>query len=241
MRKQGINEREAEPDRLQLKHLDQRFCALWNRCLSNGFCSNAKSIYQQVSSCYSEPHRAYHTLDHLGHALQQLDLVSNRLGDPDALEMALWFHDIVYKPGSPTNELESAMLFANSANHCLPPNFVRSVYELILATTHSDTPQFPDAAYISDIDLSSLGLPWERFRRDSNAVRKEQAHLPDDIAYLKQVRFLRSLVARPRIFFSNFFFFRYEHHARRNIDRFLVTLADKLDIRASIFSEVAFG
>lgn len=210
--------------------LEERFCALWNRCLYNGLRSNAGSVYREIAFFYSEPHRAYHTLSHLVHCFQQLDLAANLLRNRDAVEIALWFHDIVYQPGSSSNELESARLFANRAKRWLSPNLVSEVYDLIMVTVHRTIPRAHDAIYVSDIDLSSLGLPWERFLAASNNVRTEQFQLPDHIFYPRHVRFLRFLLARPRIFFSDLFFSRYEHVARQNITHFVNVLTEKGDV-----------
>jgi predicted metal-dependent HD superfamily phosphohydrolase len=218
----------AKPE--SIDHLEERFSALWNRCLYDGLRSNAGSVYQEIAFFYSEPHRAYHTLNHLAQCFQQLDLAANLLRNRDAVEMGLWFHDIIYAPGSSTNELESAKLFASRASHCLSPDFVSEVYNLIMVTTHREIPIANDAIYVSDIDLSSLGLPWECFLEDANNLRAEQAQLPDHIYYPRHVRFLRFLLARPRIFCSDLFFSRYENVARQNITRFVDALTEKGDV-----------
>ena len=57
---------------------------------------------------YSEPHRAYHTWEHvealLGH-FGQLDWF-----DPKGVEIAVYYHDAIYDPLSSSNEADSADL-----------------------------------------------------------------------------------------------------------------------------------
>ena len=224
----------TQRDHIPSEDLEDRFCALWDRCLCKRLGLDARGVYREVAACYGEPHRSYHTLKHLEHTLHQLDLVGNRLGHPDAVEMALWFHDIVYKPAGATNELESAELFLARAGKCLPGNFVKEVYDLILATAHRQIPRTKDAKYLSDIDLSGLGLPWKSFWKDSKAIREELALLPDDVFYLRQIPFLDILLARPRIFCSDFFYFRYENIARQNIARLLARVRHKVKLQAAI-------
>ena len=104
-------------------------------------------------------------------------------------------------------------------------NFRRRVYDLILITIHPEQPRSLDQEFMVDIDLSSFGLPWPAFRRDSNAVRNEYAHMADERFYPAQIRFLRALLARPSFFFTEFFRNRYEQTARSNITRHIEELS----------------
>jgi predicted metal-dependent HD superfamily phosphohydrolase len=70
-----------------------------------------------------------------------------------------------------------------------------------------------------DIDLSSLGLPWPDFLRDSHALRQEQAPLSDGQFHRGRIRFLEALLARPAIFHTDLFRDRCEAAARRNLSR----------------------
>ena len=73
--------------------------------------------------------------------------------------------------------------------------------------------------FIVDIDLSSFGLPWDEFVRDSAAVRAEFGHLSDDTFYPRQRDFMRKLLARPSFCYTDFFRERHEARARENIRR----------------------
>jgi len=69
--------------------------------------------------------------------------------------------------------------------------------------------------------------------RDTNAVREEQADSSDAVFYPAHTKFLNSMLGRPRIFGTEFFFGRYEQRARENITRFLRILCAK-DIPAEL-------
>jgi len=140
--------------------------------------------------------------------------------------MALWFHDAVYEPAASDNEQRSAELFAARAGGCFDEGFTRQVCELILATVHATPPRAPDAKLIADIDLSSFGLHWEAFLRDSRAVREEFAHLSDTRFYPAHARFLRSLLARAHLYHTDYFRRQCEANARANIERYLRELAE---------------
>ncbi|TNE81712.1 MAG: hypothetical protein EP334_02240 [Gammaproteobacteria bacterium] len=211
--------------------LQQRFDELWTRCQSGNLLSPVKPPWQELVHHYSEPHRFYHTLAHIAYCLEQFDLASAKIADPDAVEMALWFHDIIHTPASADNEQMSKVLFAELGQGYFEPAFVSRVGELIMVTTHRSPPSCPDAGYICDIDLASLGAPWEIFLSDSRALRLEQSHCPEERYYWGKLCFFKSLLERQRIFYTDYFRKKFEEMARKNI----------LQYRKRIESEFAFN
>jgi predicted metal-dependent HD superfamily phosphohydrolase len=161
------------------------------------------------------------------HCFGQLDLAYTLIQDPDAVEMALWFHDAIYTPSSSENEKESAEFFVRAARDHFQPSFIRKVYELILVTAHKELAQECNKQFVADIDLSSFGVDWEEFLRDTKALREEEADSSDAVFYPAHAKFLNSLPGRPRIFGTEFFYGRYEHRARENVTRLLADLVRK--------------
>ena len=202
----------------------KRFSELWRQCPKNGKAIDPLSIYEQLFSLYSEPQRRYHTPNHLRHCFGQVDLAVHLMDDPIAVELALWFHDAIYDAKASDNEWQSAELFSTSVKDALNSNFSQKVYELILITKHQELPQVIDEKFIVDIDLSSFGLPWDDFKRDSRAVRQEFTHLTDEEFFNGQIKFLRSLLDRSRFYATDFFYERYEVTARKNLERYLTDL-----------------
>jgi predicted metal-dependent HD superfamily phosphohydrolase len=198
---------------------EARFTALWDRCGTGGGGAAAAQIYKELVRRYSEPHRRYHTRAHIECCLRQHDLAAGLMDDADAVEMGLWFHDVIYDPRAADNERQSAKLFETLSVDHLSAAFRKAVHELILVTIHPEQPTSRDQQFMVDIDLSSFGLPWEAFRRDSDAVRQEYAHLSDADFFRNQIGFLRSLIDRPTFFFTDFFRTRYETTAIQNITR----------------------
>ena len=204
----------------------KRFEALWSRRIGAG----AGAVFDQLDTLYREPHRRYHTAAHIEHCLRQFDFAADRMDESDVVEMALWFHDAIYDVPGKENELRSAELFAARADGRGSEQFRSEVHRLIMATTHRAPPETLDESFIVDIDLSSFGLPWEEFLRDSRAVRAELPHVSDAEFYPRQRKFLESLAARPEFCFTEFFRDRHEARARRNIER----LCAQLDARGGI-------
>lgn len=195
----------------------ERFSRLWHRCCDDG--QTANPVYSEIEAGYGEPHRFYHTGRHVEHCLRQLDLARDQMEAADAIEMALWFHDVVYNPTAADNELRSAQRFEQLATGAMNPTLLNQVYRLIMITVHNAPPQAIDEKYVVDIDLSSFGLPWDEFTRDSQDVRKECTHLSDAEFTTRNHRFLRSLLDRPSIFSTEYYRDLYEQTARRNIAR----------------------
>jgi predicted metal-dependent HD superfamily phosphohydrolase len=198
-----------------------RFCALWNRSRAFARGADASNIWGYLIDQFSEPHRHYHDQTHIAHCLAELDGARNRIGNPDAVELALWFHDAIYEPGARDNEARSAALFLNYAKDALAEPLAREVHDAILATVHRKVPDRGNARFVVDIDLSSFGLPWPRFMADCHALRREQIDIADGEFYRNKCKFLHSLVDRSSIFVTPYFRQRYEDTARTNIQRYL--------------------
>lgn len=206
----------------------QRFTSLWNRCQTgDGDGADADAVFDEVQAYYSEPGRYYHTPNHIDHCLKQFDMAVAEIDDADAVEMAIWFHDLVFETNSNDNELRSARRFTELADESMDAGFKSKVYNLIMATAPPRQPKTNDEKFMLDIDLSSFGLPWDDFVRDSMAVRQESPQLSDADFFPGQRAFLESLFNREHFYFTEFFRSRIEEVARDNIQRHLKNLGEK--------------
>src|SRR5262245_26370559 len=135
----------------------------WERLGAKG---EAGAVFEDLRKRYAEPHRAYHTLDHILECLAEAQAVRQFAGNADALEMGIWFHDVVYDPHAADNEEQSAELAKRTIAHAgLADGFSSTVCELICATKHNRAPAPGDTTLIVDIDLSILGQPAKRFEQ----------------------------------------------------------------------------
>jgi predicted metal-dependent HD superfamily phosphohydrolase len=206
----------------------QRFTSLWNRCQAgNNAGVSADDVYKEVHGYYSEAGRHYHTPEHIDHCLIQFDLASAEMEDADAVEIAIWFHDLIFDVRASDNELQSARRFAELANDSMDTDFKARIRDLIMTTAPPRLPKTTDQKFMLDIDLSSFGLPWEDMLRDSIAVRQESPQQSDAEFFSGQRAFLESLVSREHFYFTAFFRSRIENSARRNIQRYLQNLSDQ--------------
>ena len=188
-----------------------RFVALWSR--SGG--TRAEAVYADLARCYGEPERHYHTLRHVRRCLREFDLARGAIPDPDIVELAMWCHDVIYVPGARDNEQRSADWFRHWAGDGIAVR--ERIGAMILATRHTAVPEALDERFACDIDLAVLGASRSRFREDGLRLRAERPDL-DDLAYDRHERkVLGGLLARPRIYHTDFFYARCEASARGNL------------------------
>ncbi len=112
----------------------ERWSRFWRRLEADG---SPEPVYRLLSDLYAEPQRAYHTLRHLTHCLDEFEDARYLAEHPNDVEMALWFHDAIYDPKATDNEARSAELARRTAAEArLPEAFGTRVAALVLATQH---------------------------------------------------------------------------------------------------------
>ena len=206
--------------------LAERFYETWERCTDGE--SDPSPIWRVVQYRYSEPHRYYHTLGHIAQCLTELDTARDRIGEFDATELAIWFHDVIYNYGAKDNEELSAVAFKEHANGHMAPELTERVNQLILATKHTGFAEDEGVAYMVDIDLSGFGLPWEGYLADSDALRLEApSEVSDEKYYGGKLRFLDELQSWDSLFQTPHFRERLEATAQANIARYAGELREQ--------------
>ena len=199
-----------------------RWMAFWIRAGASG---DPEPLWRSLSARYEEPHRAYHTLRHIAHCLDELESVRGLAEDPVAVEMALWYHDAVYDPRAKDNEEQSAGIAAQAAAAMgLPAAFGARVAGLILVSTHLSPPTDAAPRLFADIDLSILGQAEDAFDEYERQVRVEYSWVPEPAFRAGRSAILQSLLDRPSIYGTDFFREKYEAAARRNLSRSIARL-----------------
>ncbi|HCA85533.1 MAG TPA: hypothetical protein DEQ61_08570 [Streptomyces sp.] len=151
---------------------------------------------------WGEPQRRYHTTAHLTAVLDRIDEQAGHSADPDAVRLAAWFHDAVYRPDRSGNEERSARL----AELALPeagvsPARTAEVARLVrLTATHDPAPGDTDGELLCDADLAVLAGSPEAYAAYAAAVREEYGFVPDDAFRAGRAEILRGLLALPRLY-----------------------------------------
>lgn len=191
----------------------------WAACSARcGLDDDSGKLHTQLIEAWSEPHRHYHTLQHLNECLTALDACTQDTAQKAGVAMALWFHDAIYDVRAHDNEIRSAAWAqAALAEHGASPALATRVSELILATQHSAEPSDDDARLIVDIDLAILGATPERFAEYETQIRAEYAWVAEDFYRLKRREILQGFLNRSHIYSTEPFQAQYEGMARTNL------------------------
>jgi predicted metal-dependent HD superfamily phosphohydrolase len=175
---------------------------------------------------YGEPHRRYHTTEHLAAVLDHVDELAAEAGDAEAVRLAAWFHDAVYDPSRGDNEERSAVLAERMlADTDLPAVTIAEVARLVrLTTTHDPRDDDRNGAVLCDADLAILAAPPDRYAAYAASVREEYAAVPDDAFRAGRAEILRSLLELPALFRTAPARERWEAAARHNLQTELMLL-----------------
>lgn len=159
---------------------------------------------------YGEEVRYYHNQNHIMdllilHNLCVENTKMSKLEDAQ-VEVAIWFHDIIYQPKQIDNETRSAILF-----YSLSPDFKDyDISDAIGATiTHSthfevSTVKLPNwSKYMLDLDLAGLGSGESQFQSNTLRIRLENSHVNNKIFYKNRIGFLERLLNRGRPIYYN--------------------------------------
>lgn len=185
------------------------------------------ATWLQLASLYSEPHRHYHTLNHVAACLGWLDPYRHLAADPLCLELALWAHDVIYDPRATDNEARSADWFVQQfADSTLTDQQRARVHELILATIHPHPPTDPDMALLQDIDLSILGADAKLYDRYEGWIRQEYDFVPEEAFRKGRSAVLESFLDQGVIYHTAELREKLELPARENLSRALENLRD---------------
>ena len=182
-------------------------------------------LLHRLVACYAEPHRTYHTMQHLEECFALLEKVSSLAERVGEIELALWFHDAVYDTHKHDNEKLSAEWARDSALEAgLSTEQADRVFELVLATRHNAVPIGNDAQILVDIDLGILGAETARFDEYEVQVREEYSWVPGFLYRRERRKILEQFATRPTIYNTEYFRAEYEATARENLARSLARL-----------------
>lgn len=197
----------------------------WKNLMQNLGIPLNESTYEALLKAYSEKHRRYHTGEHINAILGHLDSAVDLANDIYEIEVAIWFHDAIYKPFSAKNELDSAIWASEFlSDNRVSQDRIDRIHSLIMATVHTAETEGNDQLLIVDIDLSILGSSqavYDQFEKD---VRYEYKLVPYFLYRKKRKEILASFLERDRIYMNDFFHSKLEERARVNLSHAISSL-----------------
>jgi predicted metal-dependent HD superfamily phosphohydrolase len=178
----------------------------------------SEETFNSLMSAYTGKGRHYHSQEHLAACLRHLDSCISQVAKPREVELALWFHDSVYRPFSGGNEQKSADWAASflSENGATGEEVAR-VHRLIMVTEHNAPTQTKDESILVDIDLSILGADPQTYDLYERGVRNEFKLVPLFMYNKMRAEVLTSFLERPSIYQNEPFATEREHQAKENL------------------------
>lgn len=219
-----------------------RFGGLLNRL---GVKQDPKQLFMKLRDTYDRPIAAdarrdeitkkmkgnYHKRLHVVDCLNEFYQVRHLMNDPDAVECALLFHDIIYTPGEPTNEEDSAEYAEYIlTERWLAKDFIDKVKQLILATKHTHWSIYNDTKYMMDIDMSILGKSPRAYAQYAKDVRREYYMYSDKRYDEWRIHFLEWVLKKLELgtlFYTEYFQHTYTEQTKQNISWELRSLSSK--------------
>ncbi|MFJ4503460.1 hypothetical protein [Streptomyces sp. NPDC088864] len=168
---------------------------------------------------WAEPQRKYHTTAHLAAVLDRVDTLADHAADADAVRLAAWFHDAVYRPDRSENEERSAALAERALPEAgVPSPVVAEVARLVrLTVTHDPAAGDTNGEVLCDADLAILASPPAEYAAYASQVREEYGFVPDEAFREGRAEVLRQLLALPRLFRTPYGAAEWEPRARQNL------------------------
>ncbi|MGW2665267.1 HD domain-containing protein [Nocardia tengchongensis] len=180
---------------------------------------HAHAVGEDLVRRYREPHRRYHTVEHLAAMLAVIDDLAADAADLDAVRYAAFFHDAVYAMDGTDNEEASARLAESTLPALgLDAATVAEVARLVRLTGgHHPDPADRNGAVLCDADLAILAADESGYAAYTAAVRAEYAHVPDDLFRSGRAAVLAALAEGPALFRTPTARARFEAPARANL------------------------
>ncbi|MFW6242759.1 MAG: hypothetical protein ACOC2W_01225 [bacterium] len=206
---------------------------------------NPTKTFFKLIKLYEESHRHYHNAQHILTLLDEHEDIQNKneyqLNYKDELELAIFFHDCVYKTNKrkyKDNEVNSSMVCLNFMEELgiTKHSFINTVCTFINCTNEDffnnyfslpyNNPNFVnDVKYLYDLDRQILGAyDYNIFLFYSNKIKQEFPFFIRTFTFdKKRKEFLNNLLMNRPIFKTEYFRNKYEDNAIVNINKYLET------------------
>lgn len=182
----------------------------------------------QLLAAYATPPRAYHHFGHVQAVLAHYAEVDAAVGwrQPRETYLAVLYHDAVYQPGRGDNEARSAQMAQAAIAQWWPDAGIDAARVATLIELTARHGQLgvdavdAQAALFLDCDMAILGAEPAAFDAYDRAIAEEYRGVVPAWLYRRKRRaFLKTVLAQPRIFLSDWFHARYDAAARANLRR----------------------
>ncbi|QLE40477.1 hypothetical protein FD723_08410 [Nostoc sp. C052] len=179
----------------------------------------ADKAFNPLVAAYSTPGRYYHTLKHIDRILSTIQILQGYTNNLPAVQLAAWFHDVVYDSQAQDNEERSADYASELLiNLVIPETIITTVTRLILNTKdHQAAVDDYDSQVLLDADLGILATDPVQYQEYTHAIRREYAWVAEEDYIRGRQQVLEGFLRRSRIYFTPLMLEFAEPSARGNI------------------------
>jgi pantetheine-phosphate adenylyltransferase len=195
----------------------------WTRCCE---CfGGGDDFFDLIRAAYTDDERFYHTVRHIWHGAEELELLGNIPFLRETL-LAWACHDLVQNNrGGCQNERESSDMAKRQARSLgWEEDEIERTGRMVMATCPSLITDSPEERLVVDIDLKIFGEVEEAFDEYEWQIRREYAWVEESLFREKRSEILQGYLSRDRIYSSKYFYDKYEALARANLQRSLANL-----------------
>jgi predicted metal-dependent HD superfamily phosphohydrolase len=150
--------------------------------------------------------------------IADLNEVKTKITDWDTILLAVFYHDIIYKASSSTNETDSAKLAMQRLSSIgYPADKIAKCANMIMATKQHELSDDSDTNYVLDADLAILGKSPEDYQKYSEQIRQEYTIYAEFMYNSGRKKALQHFLHMESIYKTEYFSKKYERLARVNI------------------------
>jgi predicted metal-dependent HD superfamily phosphohydrolase len=208
----------------------------WENLLTSFQVEPTKSqiVFCELVAAYSNICRFYHTLQHIQQVLEtiaeiqkQTSQLTGQTIDFSAIQLAAWFHDVIYEPQCKDNEEKSAVYAKTILTQFdLPIKTIKLVESLILNTKyHQSLSMDLNNQIFLDADLAILGASKFEYQAYCQQIRQEYSWLNDQLYCCGRQQILQQFLQRKRIYCTQQMFIKLESRARLNLQAEMLDLS----------------
>jgi len=225
-------EREIRLEKANAVELRDRWCRICDDfSLRGAGIPEIMSSFDKVAAQYAR--EGYHNLDHLSFMFRLLDNYRSMMQNHAIVDFAVFFHDVVYIPGSTIDEEKNA-LYARDMLFSMGTGFttVDEVNRLITASKDHvvEAGARDDLHFFLDADMAILGSDKESYKRYRKGVAKDYDSIDPKLYLQGRLAFLRELVGK-RIFSTDEMHQRFHQRAQTNIGTEIAFLEGDFEVR----------
>ncbi|MEH2152934.1 HD domain-containing protein [Nostoc sp.] len=179
----------------------------------------AEKAFNPLVVAYSTSDRYYHTLKHIDRVLSTIQILQGYTNNLAAVQLAAWFHDVVYDTEAEDNEKRSAeYAWELLSNLGIPESTITTVTRLILNTKdHQAAVDDYDSQVLLDADLAILATNSVQYEEYAHAIRQEYGWVAEAEYITGRQQVLERFLLRSRIYFTPLMSEFAEPSARGNI------------------------